>query len=387
MSVTLKATGKLRILGMMSGTSGDGIDGTLVTFDEKGNYRLDWHDSYEFAAPVRQRLQSLMVGISGPELARAEAYVAELYAEAVRAFRCRHREAIDALAVHGQTLVHVPTPVEWDGVRVAGTIQALSPSWLAQRCGIAVISDFRRRDLAAGGQGAPLVPYGDQRFFGHLGGNTIALNIGGIANVTVLAGGPGARVVSAFDTGPGNMLMDAAVVWATNGEQSYDRDGRLASQARPSAALLEELLHIPYLRTVPPKTTGREDFGCTRWEEIKRAWEKKLSPEELISTFCEFTACSVAEAIATFVAPQWPPDRVIVAGGGAENPELCRRIRALLPESCAFERSDLYGVPVMAREAMAFAALGEAFLRGRPANVQAATGAREPVVLGSFTPA
>ncbi|HNV72017.1 MAG TPA: anhydro-N-acetylmuramic acid kinase [Candidatus Ozemobacteraceae bacterium] len=387
MSVMLKTSGKLRILGMMSGTSGDAIDGTLVTFDERDSYKLDWYDSYEFAAPVRQRLQSLMVGITGPDLARAEAYVAELYAEAVRSFRCRHREQIDAIAVHGQTLVHVPTPVEWDGMKVSGTIQALSPSWLAHRCGLPVVSDFRRRDMAAGGQGAPLVPYGDARFFGHLSGNTVALNIGGIANITVLSGGPGAQVVSAFDTGPGNMLMDAAMVWATNGEQCYDRDGAFAASAPYSEALLQELLQTPYLRTAPPKTTGREDFGCTRWEEIKKAWEKQMSAAELVSTFCEFTARSIAEAIVTFVAPTWPPDRVVVAGGGAYNPELCRRIRERLPPCCAFERSDVYGVPVMAREAMAFAALGEAFLRGRPANVPAATGARQPVVLGSYTPA
>lgn len=320
-------------------------------------------------------------------MARADAYVAELHAEAVRSFRCRHRDAIDALAVHGQTLVHVPVPSEWEGIKVSGTIQVLNPGWLAQRSGIPVISDFRRRDLAVGGQGAPLVPFGDARFFGHLPGNTIALNVGGIANVTVLASGPQAKVVSAFDTGPGNMLMDAATVWATDGALRFDQDGKRSGQGRVHQPLLDSLMNDPYLKRVPPKTTGREDFGSTRWEQIKSSWEKKLKPEEIISTLCEYTARSIVEALNAFVFSNWPPDRVIIAGGGAHNPELVKRLRVLLPGQCLLERSDVHGVPVMAREAMAFAALGEAFLRGVPANVPSATGAKQPVILGNFTPA
>ncbi len=377
--------GDLQVLGLMSGTSGDGIDGALVRFESDGGFRLLWHDSWPFPAPVRARLQALMAAATAREVLQAGTWVASLYAEAVAAFRRRHRQRVDLVAAHGQTLDHDPSDQAWEGIPVRGSLQVLDASLLAERSGLPVVHDFRRRDMAVGGQGAPLVPFGDLRFFG--GACRRVLNVGGIANLTVLRRGRAARVTAAFDTGPGNMLMDALAERVTGGRQAYDVGGRLAAAGAVSPRLLAALLRDPYLDVIPPKSTGRDLYGRAREAKLWRAWGGKLAPVDLMSTYLDFTVETIARAIERFVLPGGPVDEAVIAGGGALNPELVRRLARRLEGLCPLRRADELGVPVMAREAMAFAALGDAFARGLPANVPAATGAARPVLLGCLAPA
>ncbi len=402
---------QINVLGLMTGTSGDGLDGALVRFDGRGGFRFLWHDSFPFSSDIRARLQALMTRAPVREVLRAEAYVAGLYAEAVTAFRARHPEPIDVLAAHGQTLDHDPDGDTWDGIPVRGSLQVLDAALLAERTGLPVTYDFRRRDLAAGGQGAPLVPFGDLRFFGARCRRGLAvLNIGGIANLTVIrphagpgravgktpsgigpsrdtpGAGPVPAVVAAFDTGPGNMLMDALAARLSGGTRAYDDGGELARAGRPLPRLLATLLRDPYLTRVPPKSTGRDLFGRPREARLWRSWGARATGPDLMATYLEFTVETIARALEQFVLPAGPLDEVVVAGGGALNPLLVSRLSERLRDICPLHRSDTHGVPVMAREAMAFAALGDAFVRGWPGNVPAATGARHPVVLGAFVP-
>lgn len=401
----------INVLGLMTGTSGDGLDGALVRFDGRGGFQFLWHEAFPFPAAVRARLQALMTRAQAREVRRAAAYVAHLYAEGVAAFRARHSEPIHLLAAHGQTLDHDPDGDLWDGIPVRGSLQVLDAALLAERTGLPVTYDFRSRDLAVGGQGAPLVPFGDLRFFGARCRRGLAvLNIGGIANLTVIrprpivepsrrgqlqSGSPeeertaerlAPTVVAAFDTGPGNMLMDALAARLSGGTRSYDEGGEMARAGRPLPRLLASLLRDPYLVRKPPKSTGRDLFGRPRESRIWRAWGRRASGADLMATFLEFTVETIVGALERFVLPEGPLDEVIVAGGGALNPLLVARLSDRLRDVCPLRRSDVCGVPVMAREAMAFAALGDAFVRGWPGNVPAATGARQPAVLGAFVP-
>lgn len=391
--------GELFVLGLMSGTSGDGIDGALVRFPPAGQtgFELLWHDSWPFPAAVRERLQTLMRGCDADATALTAGYMAELHVHAVKEFRARHADPIDLLAPHGQTLAHVPHPTDWDGFKISGTLQALNPGWLAEKTGIPVASDFRSRDLAVGGEGAPLVPFADLQFFGHLPGDTAALNVGGIANLTIIrhpasdktaskATATQPIVTSAFDTGPGNMLIDAFILQKTAGREAFDRDGRRAAAGRTDDSLLGRWLNDPYFSRVPPKSTGRDRFGGHRLPELLQHVNPRLSENDLVSTLLDLTVVSIADAIERFVFPEGKLHRVIIAGGGAENRELVRRLAGRLPDHCKLDRSDQHGVPVFAREAMAFAALGAALLRGTTANIRQATGASKGVVLGSLTP-
>ncbi|MBF0499576.1 MAG: anhydro-N-acetylmuramic acid kinase [Candidatus Riflebacteria bacterium] len=376
------------VLGLMSGTSGDGIDAALVRFEPDGAFRLLRYEAYPFDFRVRTRLQGLMQRASADEVALAAGYVAELYARAVEAFRAHGPgdERIDLLAAHGQTLAHRPAPENWEGIPVRGTLQALNSGWLAHKTGIPVAYDFRSRDLAADGEGAPLVPYGDRRFFGGLPGDSVCLNIGGIANITVLRRTPLPTVVAAFDTGPGNMLMDALAIELSGGQNSYDAEGLFAARGTTHPDWLKTLMSDVYLHRPPPKSTGRDRFGRDRLAEFRASIGKDVNLFDLMSTLLDFTVCSIVDALERFVFSENPIQRVILAGGGAENSELVRRLRIGLPASTQLSRSDVFGVPAGAREAMAFAALGEALLRGIPGNVPAATGATSEVILGSLTP-
>lgn len=408
-SIFPRFDGELFVLGLMSGTSGDGIDGTLVRFPAIGQasgtapagnagFELLWHDSWPFSAAVRERLQTLMRSCDADAVALAAGYMAELYSHAVLEFRKRHAEPIDLLAAHGQTLAHVPQTTDWDGFKIRGTLQALNPAWLAEKTGIPVANDFRSRDLAVDGEGAPLVPFADLQFFGHLPGDTAALNVGGIANLTIIRHLPPAKgvgqptispapvVTSAFDTGPGNMLIDAFVMQKTAGRESFDRDGRRAAAGRTDESLLGRWLGDSYFSRTPPKSTGRDRYGGHRLPELLQHVNPRLSENDIVSTLLDLTVVSIADALDRFVFTEGKLHRVIIAGGGAENRELVKRLAGKLPRGCKLERSDQHGVPVFAREAMAFAALGAALLRGTTANVLQATGAKKAVVLGSLTP-
>jgi anhydro-N-acetylmuramic acid kinase len=290
--------------------------------------------------------------------------------------------AVAAIGSHGQTVWHRP-PAE--GERGA-TLQLGDPATLAERTGCAVVSDFRTRDLAAGGHGAPLVAWMDRVLLSAPGRTRALQNIGGIANVTRVPPRGEAGGVFAFDTGPGNALMDAAVELATDGRLGYDRDGVLARRGVVDEALLAELLRHPYFAAPPPKSTGREEFGRPFVARLVEAVRPEGDQDwmDLVATLTELTARSIAQAYQRWLLPRGL-DEAVVTGGGARNPALMERLRQLLAPLPLLDAAGL-GIEPDAKEAMAFALLAWAHLRGIPANVPEATGARGPRVLGSFTP-
>jgi anhydro-N-acetylmuramic acid kinase len=379
----------MRIVGLMSGTSLDGIDAALVEIDGTGAHdvsaRVVRSITVEYDAARREAIHGGILAGTAEALCGLHADLGEWLAEAV--LRVCHEAgvdpaAVDAVGSHGQTVWHRPPT----GGRRGATLQIGDAATIAERTGIAVVSDFRTRDVAAGGQGAPLVPWADRALFSADGKRRALQNIGGIANVSLVpprgSGGP----VFAFDTGPGNALIDAAVELATDGRATFDRDGRLAARGEADEALLAELLRHPYFAAEPPKSTGREEFG----QPFVARMVEALRPEgdrdwlELVATLTELTARTIADAYRRWLLPRGV-DEVVVTGGGARNPVLMARIRALLDPLPVIDAAAA-GIDADAKEAVAFALLAWAHLRGIPANVPEATGAAGPRVLGSYTP-
>ncbi|MBI4461596.1 MAG: anhydro-N-acetylmuramic acid kinase, partial [Acidobacteria bacterium] len=250
--------------------------------------------------------------------------------------------------------------------------------------GIPVVADFRPRDLAAGGQAAPLVPYVDYLLYRHPRRGRVALNLGGIANVTVIRARARPDEVYAFDTGPGNMLIDGVVRRLTRGRESFDRNGARAARGRVPAKLLAQLLRHPYFRRPPPKSTGREQFGEAYLDALLRA-ARSLKPDDIVRTATELTSQSIAQAFRRFILPRVPVEEVIVSGGGAQNRFLVKRLEESLPQ-LRIVPADRYGVPDKAKEAFAFAILAYQTWHGEPATLPGATGARHAVVLGKIVP-
>ncbi len=361
------------VAGLMSGTSADGVDVALV---EVGRRRFQVVDCWTVPYPRRVR-RAILEARTVADIARLHFLLGELYAEAVA---CGPR-CPDLVACHGQTVHHEGRPVEFLGRRVASTLQIGSAAVIAERLGVAVVSDFRPRDIAAGGQGAPLVPYVDYRLFRHPRRGRVALNIGGIANITAIPPGAAPSEVLAFDTGPGNMVIDALAATASGGKLTYDRNGRLAARGRINRELLRELTRDPYYRRKPPKSAGREQFGE---HFLERLLARGLPHADLIATATALTAVTVAAAIRRFVP--FAVDELIVSGGGAHNPQIMKHLAALLP-GVAIATSADFGIDIDAKEAIAFALLGYETWRRRPANLPSATGASHAVILGDITPA
>jgi anhydro-N-acetylmuramic acid kinase len=377
------------VIGLMSGTSADGTDAVLVRISGAPP-ELKWRVVAYNHLPHPHDLREQIFTLFNLETSRVD-LLCRLNFDLGRAFAQAALRVIeiagatpdqvDLIGSHGQTLWHIPADQEG-----ASTLQIGEPAVIAELTGIPVISSFRTRDMAAGGQGAPLVAYVDKLLLTDPVKIRAAQNIGGIANVTYLpplSGGLGEAF--AFDTGPGNMLIDDAARRASAGRLQYDQDGRLAAAGKIHPGLLEELLQEPYLTRKPPKTTGRELFGAQLGRQI---WEKAvrigLLPEDTLATLTAYTAETIARAYHAFLPAQ--PEQVIVSGGGARNPVLMH----MLAEKLAPARlllSDEVGLAVEAKEAVAFAILAYETWHGRPGNLPAATGASRPVVLGSITPA
>ena len=376
----------MRVAGIMSGTSLDGIDVAIVDIVGSDRAKLLAFHSTPYPPSVRDAL----LGVSNANthtstIARLNFVLGELYAAAVIATCERSRigiESIGLIGCHGQTIFHEGAPVSFLRRKVASTLQIGEPAVIAERTGIPVVSDFRPRDIAAGGHGAPLAPIVDYRLFRHKRRGRVALNIGGIANLTAIPADAKPRDVIAFDTGPGNMVVDALVERLTRGRRRYDQDGWIAHCAKINRPLLEELLTDRYYRLKPPKTAGREQFGSAFLERLVAT---RLHLPDLIATATVLTAAAVAEGIARFVRPRMAVDELIVSGGGAHNLEIMKHLAAFLPGTAVCTSAD-YGIEVDAKEAIAFAILASLTWRRRPSNVPAATGARRAVVLGNITP-
>ena len=290
---------------------------------------------------------------------------------------------VDAIASHGQTAWHIPP----EGGHAGATLQIGEPCVIAERTGVLTVADFRPRDMAAGGQGAPLAPFADYLLFRSQQQSVAVVNIGGIANVTLLPRACRPEEVIAFDTGPGNMVIDGLVSLYTHGEQTCDTDGVRAARGAINRRLLYELMNQPYFSQPPPKSTGREAFGMNYVESLWMAFNNApgLSPDDFIATATAFTAESIAQAFRDFIFPHGRVDAVILGGGGSYNPTLKRMIAERLPGISLLTHEEM-GIAGDAKEAIAFALLGHATLCGVPNNVPSATGAAHPVLLGKIVP-
>ncbi|OGK10933.1 MAG: hypothetical protein A2W80_10700 [Candidatus Riflebacteria bacterium GWC2_50_8] len=375
----------VKILGMMSGTSGDAIDGVLMSFGRGGAGELLWFDSCSFSQAEFTRIQKLMREADARDITLGASYIAELYARACQQFFAAGHERPDYIAAHGQTVYHHPQPTDWDGIPLTGTLQLLNGSLLAQRTEIPVICNFREADMAVGGQGAPLVPFADLHLFGKKAKRDLMLlNIGGMANISAIRASRHPEMVCAFDTGPGNVLMDAAMQRAGLG--NYDRGGCLAASGSSNRDTVARFLKDPYFAAPPPKSTGREYFNRERLAQIESWQSTALSPADLLSTLLDITVESIEMAVKALAGHINFPADLAVSGGGALNSELMRRLAIKLAGIADVKTSEFFGVPVMAKEAMAFSVLGYAFVRRLPGNLPAATGASREVILGELHP-
>jgi anhydro-N-acetylmuramic acid kinase len=390
----------MRVLGLMSGTSADGIDVALARISgapPRLQTKLENFAAIPFRAHVREAVLRLAEGAptTTAEISQLNFLLGEEFARAALAACRKFRvpiKKINLIGSHGQTVYHQGQPTKFLGVaRVASTLQIGEPAVIAARTGVTTIGDFRVADMAAGGQGAPLVPFVDYLLYRHPRKGRVALNIGGIANVTVIPADAKPQQVFAFDTGPGNMVIDALVRHFTRGRQSFDRDARLARRGHVLPPLVNELMRDPYFRREPPKTCGREQYGAAyvarilaRGRKLRRVsagTTRRARPEDLIHSATLVTALSIWDAFHRFIFPRVYVHDLIVSGGGAQNPLLMAQLQALLP-GVQIVTSNAVGVPTDAKEAFAFAIMAYESFHHRPANLPSATGARRPAILG-----
>jgi anhydro-N-acetylmuramic acid kinase len=382
------------VIGLISGTSADGVDAALVRIDGSPQARLSRVDAF-LTYPFPPGLRDLILQASNAHtgtvdlLCRLNVVIGEVFAEAALAVTRQAgvpMQAIDLIGSHGQTVQHLPQPTALAGYAVRATLQLGEPCVIAERTGVTTVADFRPRDMAAGGEGAPLAPYVHYLLFKDTLQTRVVHNIGGISNVTVLPANAGLTDTIAFDTGPGNMLIDGMVGHLTHGREAFDKDGQWARQGQIHQAWLQELLTHPFLRHSPPKSTGRETFGSTVLADIvRRGSQLALSDADLMATVTAFSAATMVDAYRRFILPQHPSVESILCGGGSHNPTLIGYLRQELP-AVTWRTSDELGISADALEAVIFALLAYETMAGRPANVPPATGAHHAVVMGKIAP-
>ena len=386
----LLKTDKKYIIGLMSGTSVDGIDAAIVEVSGHGletAVNLIAFETFPFPSGVPQRILALCHPDTGrvDDICEMNFYIGHLFAEAAKYVLQKSRMSSNDIALigsHGQTIHHLPR--EPNTTRYPSTLQIGEPTVIAHETGIPTIADFRVADMAAGGQGAPLVSYPDYLLFRNSVKTVGLLNIGGIANLTVLPADCSPDAVSASDTGPGNMCIDAVVREVTEGRERYDKAGERAAQGTPYQRLVNEWLKHPFFQLPPPKTTGREMFGDTFAMECLAACRKHgLSDNDSIATLTELTVRTITDYIQQFVGEQNPIDVLYVSGGGVHNRTIMRRLGELLADT-AVEPVDNSGISSDAKEAIAFAILANEALHGQCGNLPSATGASVRKILGKF---
>ena len=382
----------LIVAGIMSGTSADGIDVAVVRIAAgklQPKLTLLAHEGFKYPPALRRAVLAAMnaTAVSTAELARLQWRLGLAYADAVAATIKKHKVTLDLIGCHGQTLYHQARPAAYAGRRFACTWQAGEAAVIAAQIGVPVVSNFRPADMLAGGQGAPLVPLLDYVQFADARRNRVLQNIGGIANLTAIPARAAANEVLAFDTGPGNMVMDSLT--QTLFGRAYDRNGKIAARGVVLDAVLKQMMRNTYFRMKPPRTAGREQFGREYAADFLNAC-KRVSPngEDALATATALTAETIAVSFKQFVRPMFKNRGVdyIVSGGGARNGTLMAMLAARLePLGCELAVSEDFGLPAEAKEAAAFALLAWQTWHRLPGNVPAATGAERPVILGQVT--
>ena len=384
---------RMFVAGVMSGTSADGIDVALVRIAPRKRYSwprltLIAHEGFRYPAALRKAVLAAMNARSTTtaELARLNWRLGIAYADAVKATIKNHRIKIDLIGCHGQTLYHQARSERYAGESFACTWQAGEAAVIARELGVDVVSNFRAADMAAGGQGAPLVSLLDLVLFADAKRGRVLQNIGGIANLTALPAGGGEKVI-AFDTGPGNMVIDALAQKLYR--KQYDRNGAIAARGQVLAPVLAQMLRDPYFHLKPPRTTGREEFGREYAAEFLTACRRvSRKPEDALATATALTAESIALSFKQFVSRKikGTPIDYIVSGGGARNATLMRMLAARLePMGCKLATIDKFGMPAAAKEAAAFALMAWMTWHHLPGNVPGATGAKRPAMLGQIS--
>jgi anhydro-N-acetylmuramic acid kinase len=385
-------------LGLMSGTSVDGIDVALVRIappigkkitQNALHARLENFVTVPFPSALRAEVLRIAEGtrVSPGEISQLNFRLGRAFGEAAlracRKFRVDPRR-LSVIGSHGQTIFHQGRPSHFLGEKISSTLQIGEPAVIAAITGITTVGDFRPADMAVGGQGAPLVPFGDYLLYRDPRRSRAVLNIGGIANVTVIPKAASPHSVIAFDTGPGNMVIDALVHHFTNGRRPFDAEAHMASRGHLLPALANSLLAENYFRQAPPKSAGREQYGKAYVENIL-AWGRRhrARPEDLVRTATIVTALSIADALHRWVLPRTSLSQLIVSGGGARNPLILAQLSAALGGTEVLTTEEL-GLPGDAKEAFIFALLADETLHGRPSNLPSATGARRPALLGKI---
>ena len=381
------------VAGVMSGTSADGVDVAITRIAPRRNntpsLELLAHEHFAYPVALRRAVLAAMdaPSISTAELARLNWRLGEVYADAVAKTFTKHKMKADLIGCHGQTIYHQGAPAKYLGKSLRCTWQLGEPALIAARNKTPVVSNFRPADMAAGGQGAPLVPMLDYVLFRDAKRNRVLQNLGGIGNLTVLPAGAPPEKIFAFDTGPSNMLIDACMQRLFH--KPFDRNGATAANGWIIRPIVNELLRAPYFAAKPPKSAGREQFGdayATRFIKLCKA--HKAQPEDIIATATALTAWSVAATYKRFVQPKLndQPTEFIAAGGGTRNATLMTLLTlSLEPLGCTVRTTDELGLPSQAKEAAAFALLAWLTWHGEPGNIPSATGAKHPVILGSIT--
>ena len=384
----LSSKTNLRVAGLMSGTSTDGIDVAIVNFGKNG-LKIVAFDTFAYPASVSRSIYKLFnsENTSVADICHLNFVIGEVFADAV--MKLCHKSgvplnSIDLIGSHGQTVYHNSVGTRFGKRILRSTLQIGEPCVIAQRTGITTVADFRPADIAAGGQGAPLVPYSDYILFSDKKKNRIIQNIGGIANLTWLKASGNINDVIAFDTGPGNMIIDRTAYLITKSKNRYDIDGRMAAGGMVNERLLKKLMKHRFLFKRPPKSTGREEFGKAFSDKIYNdSVRTGMSPFDIIATVTAFTAKSILLAYERFLPK--PAYEVILCGGGARNLTLVKMLQQNLKHSKVMLTDD-FGINADAKEAVSFAVLAAQTIRGICNNVPSATGAKRPVVLGKIIP-
>lgn len=378
------------IIGLMSGTSADGVSVVLTKIKGSGistSFRILAYNTYPYPIEIKKMIFNLFNPKTSTvdKICLMNFILGEIFADAcikiVNETKFKLKD-IDLIGSHGQTIYHIPKKEKINGYSSKSTLQIGEPSVIAEKTGVITVADFRTRDVAAGGEGAPIIPYVDYILFSKMKRNIVVQNIGGIANLTYIPKGASIDDIIAFDTGPGNMVIDGIINIITSGKLSYDPDGKIASKGKVSKKFLEELMSHPFLHRKPPKTTGREEFGEKFINKIYKYGKKLgLKNEDIVATVTAFTAESIVLSYKQFIKEHI--DEVIIGGGGSFNKTLIKMIKERLPGVKISFHED-YDIPAQAKEPLGMAILANETISGNSNNVPSATGAIRRVIMGKI---